>query len=1329
MLADDDCPMLDLDLADEMQVTRPKKSRRSAHKASASKADEGNANTSPDKEDKTAVVTTFTLTWTKGVWNVQFRPDGRKCRICVHRDWDDDPVSKAVGIDEQCWWFYAPAPDGTTQGTTCGYCGRVHFGVARRRGISLDAYVQEIADGGDEALNFHLSLVRHCIAVFIAKGGNRRCQMNWNEAQNQCLKVVKSLKMNIKRPGWTFKEKANYDKEFILEDERKNGHVEFVFEGKAGVMIPDSSDIKIDFNEEIAAQLENNVASSADGPSLENEFENNLGHIAGRFMAVERDGSFEGVASLLSDGSAQAPLVAAKAPRPKATAAKAPQPSPPIASSKTPGNAVSMPAASPAKTLALPSGGSFGSPAVPKLKRLAPFELEEDQVEEDMTSTSSRAASQPQQKGPRGQSGLGRGKAAPKQPAPKKENRGRPPKDLTAQRDSLYQRVSTALASDGIFFGSEAKVGRALLMELYKACQARSKTSSYEPEILDLRRTMKATNALHITFEVIEKYGLGSEKFQETFDQQQTQCNLEPVAEVPWPKHILWERHRMQISAHTSVEMWIAVVASSELRKHGIDDVGGVQGKLIGEKVALCVKKDSIEEVRAALRVYFTLDREWPFEPQCADFCCALSMAMWFHEIKDLTERIELGDESVQTLEESVTSNSSMGNALVAYHKGKLVFEEFKLHIAKCKITEQSNKQLADLLGHLKSPEQDSEQSTFDAFIQALQRFFEAYQEASASCLQEFILQPTCAPIHGVAEAILKFMMTCWTSLLKPLDDEKLDSDSLKVWHDTSQAARSRMSLVSPHIEKAQEVFLPHTALPSHRVCLKFMHFAVDLHQITVDGFESSTRCAEIRQCSHSVLDSMKEDTFCQQMFGHLSSSPLLAKNGPVMTALVRGMKASVREPLRLLLSSIVDTPGAMFREMVRDDSQPDSEGPAFVWELVTEEVLVAAQGRAVDIALFSQVSEWAAKNKDTKLSEQVRALHGLYNVLQCQANAEAHARRILRPSSVPYKDKKISKETVEMLKKMMDWSQTFYEFVHADTAAALFCPDSEMDTLSNVVVEYMENFGGTRFPFVDVGKDVLQKSMTLEQEFGTVWDQHLKALSGLLEQYYVPEFKIAKETLLENDDVCRKMLANKEGYKRIGGIVGEVKESIDLCRRLRVKAHKPVTDLELAKHAGHQADDGIALVCYTFALFYVRREVPTFLCKDKVQTVAKKIRSKFSLHKVAVTQELDTCLKALETCSVVGAETAKWALHDDSSAEGPVATLAVMIKASPPVVSSKPSTPVVVSPTAEGLGQVRTIAGEPASSSMPAAGEAPKRSRLADRLRKRSCAPTPAED
>ena len=129
----------------------------------------------------------------------------------------------------------------------------------------------------------------------------------------------------------------------------------------------------------------------------------------------------------------------------------------------------------------------------------------------------------------------------------------------------------------------------------------------------------------------------------------------------------------------------------------------------------------------------------------------------------------------------------------------------------------------------------------------------------------------------------------------------------------------------------------------------------------------------------------------------------------------------------------------------------------------------------------------------------------------------------------------------------MIDLPKTLSEFVGAETAPTLFKPCDVETDLHCVVVEGHIRFlrVGASFPFAPLAKVVLGKSIKFEDAFGTVWNEHLKAVSGLLEHFDVLEFKVAEETILTNDDACLKTLANKEGYKKIDSIVSEVKGTI----------------------------------------------------------------------------------------------------------------------------------------------------------------------------------------
>ena len=144
------------------------------HRAAGSKKSRRSAEPAPGMEGEpqsmqASGATMYTLTWTKVKYKTEFKPDGRKCTFCNHRDCDHDPVSKEKGIIEIMWWGCRPHDDGTTSGNECGFCMRIYFARIKTRGITLSAYRLELGQS-ESKLNAHQTLVSITIKAYKEKG-------------------------------------------------------------------------------------------------------------------------------------------------------------------------------------------------------------------------------------------------------------------------------------------------------------------------------------------------------------------------------------------------------------------------------------------------------------------------------------------------------------------------------------------------------------------------------------------------------------------------------------------------------------------------------------------------------------------------------------------------------------------------------------------------------------------------------------------------------------------------------------------------------------------------------------------------------------------------------------------------------------------------------------------------------------------------------------------------------------------------------------------------------------------------------------------------------
>eukprot|EP00959_Pyramimonas_sp_CCMP1952_P095610 1998627-Pyramimonas_sp.AAC.1 len=175
-------------------------------------------------------------------------------------------------VIEQCWWSYPPdMKTGRTEGTICGYCMRYYSARVKPQGVSLAQY-KKILGAEEKKLNCHQQAVSVLKEQIISKGLPRNAKFEWELIEERSLKIVKSMEMNIKKPGWThvpwdfYATSPEYGNGKDLNNNPAGisaGHREFFFEGVRGVLIPDKPITKIEFNEKVAGQIEQTLASSA----------------------------------------------------------------------------------------------------------------------------------------------------------------------------------------------------------------------------------------------------------------------------------------------------------------------------------------------------------------------------------------------------------------------------------------------------------------------------------------------------------------------------------------------------------------------------------------------------------------------------------------------------------------------------------------------------------------------------------------------------------------------------------------------------------------------------------------------------------------------------------------------------------------------------------------------------------------------------------------------------------------------------------------------------------------------------------------------------------
>ena len=139
---------------------------------------------------------------------------------------------------------------------------RIH--KSRAPHVKLHEYHAELGKDQDK-LALHRSLVVILVKDIISRGGKRGAHVKWDELQTKAELVLKHT-MRIKKttPGWEHWEWNDYEDEFgplATNGNLGRGHREWWMDGIRGVLVPDKRVTKIKLSNEMAVEMNQQVAS------------------------------------------------------------------------------------------------------------------------------------------------------------------------------------------------------------------------------------------------------------------------------------------------------------------------------------------------------------------------------------------------------------------------------------------------------------------------------------------------------------------------------------------------------------------------------------------------------------------------------------------------------------------------------------------------------------------------------------------------------------------------------------------------------------------------------------------------------------------------------------------------------------------------------------------------------------------------------------------------------------------------------------------------------------------------------------------------------------
>ena len=164
-----------------------------------------------------------------------------------------------------------------------------------------------------------------------------------------------------------------------------------------------------------------------------------------------------------------------------------------------------------------------------------------------------------------------------------------------------------AAEDSAALFGKDCKAGTKRIKDLESAAQDKiSKVAVEEmPAFTAMHKRVHSIMQLHTAF---LDHGLDSGEFKACWQSMETWCSLEPKAAWQHPAWMHGLIHRQNIAGITAPKMWFEAIGIDRLTQTGSATPEMDQAQLLLQKMAMCLKHPTKEEVAQRLRTYFNFD-------------------------------------------------------------------------------------------------------------------------------------------------------------------------------------------------------------------------------------------------------------------------------------------------------------------------------------------------------------------------------------------------------------------------------------------------------------------------------------------------------------------------------------------------------------------------------------------------------------------------------------------------------------------------------------------------------------------------------------------------
>ena len=575
--------------------------------------------------------------------------DGRSCRLCGRKDWDNDPVVlKSKHVEVVMYWGKPCAKYGKTPGSHCGDCMKYFLSQIKALcsiPITLQMYEQFLANAKNN-LELHKATIDQIIEDIIEKGGDVRTHVCWAKVNREVLIKEKRNQLIIARPGYKFLPDWFYAKHYGKLEENnmaaEEGHKAHTLDAhdpekaQSGVLIPDDPITKTKFEEVHASVIQTEMSG---GPDLETQQ---------RTLAE----SFAVHVGLLTQETAAKKALQAIDRKRRGQGATIPDTPKTAAQAKANARPAALQGFAAKRGLAAELAES---PPPKQQKRFvesspatsAPAEERGSREGEDgQASTQIPSVRRGQNKS---EDGADQAHTPPPSKAAKKGS-GRPPTNYTAKVDAIVEEFTASESTDPLWWGPEAKTKIKDLKKLHTEINGKAEAASTSLEKDSLNNQHKRLGIVMALVEGVNTHGFDSQAFHDIFDCQVQLAELAMVTVEP-PKFFVWHRSKGDIKSTDAYHQWIERATSLALETSGVSNVEVEQQRLYSETLAAVLRmkdqKAKTDEPKLLCDVNIVSEVSVPV----ADFIETMSVCLTADEIDDLGERHDLLTEALTSLE------------------------------------------------------------------------------------------------------------------------------------------------------------------------------------------------------------------------------------------------------------------------------------------------------------------------------------------------------------------------------------------------------------------------------------------------------------------------------------------------------------------------------------------------------------------------------------------------------------------------------------------------------------------------------------------------------